>query len=122
MTTKLFLLLTASCLILFSQPPPSSTRQVVLTWDDTLNPAGTTYNIYRSPAPCGLSSTVFTKLIPNITAKTYTDTATPGQYCYYATATTNALESDHSNTVDTSVNPYPPSKLSVTVQLTVTVQ
>jgi len=99
-------------LALFAQ---TSARQVVLTWEDTQNPAGTTYSIYRSNGVCA-NATNFTRIANNIALKTYTDTANPGQYCYYATATLNSVESDASTTAEAKVKPFPPKTLTVTVQ------
>ena len=73
-------------------------HSVTLTWTDTLNPAGTTYSIYRAPGMCS-GSPVFAKLAAAIAVKSYKDdTVTPGNYCYQATATLNGMESAPSNT------------------------
>jgi hypothetical protein len=92
----------------------SATRQVVLTWEDLLNPAGTTYSIYRANGQCA-TATGFTRLASGATLKTHTDTANPGQYCYYVTATQNGAESDPSLPAEAKVKPAPPTKLTVTV-------
>jgi fibronectin type 3 domain-containing protein len=92
----------------------ASQRQVILTWEDALNPAGTTYSIYRAQGQCA-TATAFTRLASAITPKTYTDTANPGQYCYQVTAVLNAVESDPSNNAEAKVKPAPPTKLTVTI-------
>jgi hypothetical protein len=114
--TSKFALAILMALPLFGQ----SSRQVVLTWEDALNPAGTTYSILRASGQCA-GATGFVKLASGLTPKTYTDSVPPGLYCYQATATFNSLESDPA-TVETKAKPYSPSKFSVTVTVTVTAQ
>ena len=96
----------------------AATRQIVLTWEDTQNPAATTYSVYRAAGAC-VAPGAFTKLASGLSVKTYTDSTDPGTYCYYATATANSLESDRSNTADAPVKPFPPAKVNVTVTVTV---
>lgn len=92
----------------------SATRQVVLTWEDTLNPAGTTYSIYRANGQSA-TATGFVRLVSGVTLKTYTDAANPGQYCYYATATLAGVESDPSINAEAKVKPNPPQKFTLIV-------
>jgi hypothetical protein len=52
-------------------------HQVTLTWTDSINPSGTTYNVYRTAGTTGptVSCTSFTRLNSNpVAALTYTDT------------------------------------------------
>lgn len=110
---KPLLLLLPLALGLFAQTPQHS---VTLTWVDTSNPTGTTYNIYRSTGLCSGTPT-FSKLASAVTVKTYQDTTvTPGNYCYEVTASLNGVESAPSNTALASVPTFPPTDLSVTVQ------
>jgi hypothetical protein len=108
---KLLLLLLAS--VCFAQP----TRTVTLTWADTLNPAGTLYNLYRASGTCGSGSLTFTRIASNLSAKTYSDVGvTPGQYCYAATANINSIESAQSVPAGAQVTPFAPTGMSVIVQ------
>ncbi len=80
-------------------------HRATLTWEDTLNPTGTTYNVYRTTEACS-SATTFsaTPLASGVTFKTYPDTTvTPGSYCYEITAVYNNVESTPSNTVTANV-------------------
>ncbi len=93
-----------------------TTHSATLTWADTLNPAGTTYNVYRATGLCSGTPT-FAKLATGLTAKTFLDsTVTPGNYCYQVTATFNAIESAPSNSAPAAVPSFAPSTLGVTVQ------
>jgi len=93
-----------------------TTRTVVVTWDDLLNPVGTTYAVYRADGPCS-ATPAFVK-IADAVAKTYTDTAvvTGNRYCYTVTAILNTLESDQSNTALAAVKPFPPGKVDGVVK------
>lgn len=93
-----------------------STRTVTLTWQDTTNPAGTTYSVYRAPGVCSGTPT-FAKIATGLAVKTYQDAAiAPGNYCYAATATINGIESSQSVSVGAVVTPFAPNGLSITVQ------
>lgn len=108
---KLILFLCIS-VVLFAQ----SGHTVTLTWEDTQNPAGTTYSVYRADAPCSGTPT-YIKLAEALTVFTYDDTGVQsGNYCYMTTATFNNLESTQSNTVHVIVPNFPPVNLAVTVQ------
>lgn len=108
---KTILLLAIGALTLSAQP---SQRQVTLTWEDLVNPAGTTYNVYRAQGQCSTTQT-FVKVASGLAAKTATDTVNPGQYCYYATATFDTAESDASLTAGAKVKPGSPQKFTVQV-------
>lgn len=72
-------------------------RDVVLTWEDTKNPSGTTWNVYRANSECG-PAVVFAVIAQGLTEKTFTDIdREPGTYCYAATAVFNNVESPQSN-------------------------
>jgi hypothetical protein len=71
----------------------AQTHTVTLTWTDTVNPAGTTYDAYRltgsCPAQPPTTTAGFTLLNSSaITAKSYADTSVIGgtTYCYVVTA------------------------------------
>jgi hypothetical protein len=92
-----------------------TTHKVVITWNDTVNPSGTTYNIYKASTACTGTPT-FVKLTSTpITAMTYTDSGVPaGTYCYYATAVGPGGESAQSNTGTASVVGAP-NAITITV-------
>ena len=110
---KLFLLLLSL---------PSFAADVLLTWTDTANPAGTQYNVYRAPMAC-TASPAFAKITASpIAPKTFTDTAIPiGIYCYRVTAFASGQESAPSVPAGASVPPAAPGGLTISVTVTVTV-
>jgi hypothetical protein len=66
-----------------------------LTWQDPINPAGTTYyTVYRSQGLCS-GVPAFNKIAQGITNNFYFDTTTPspGPYCYAVSATVKGNES-----------------------------
>lgn len=72
----------------------------VLAWQDTANPVGTTYNVYRSSGTCA-SPGGFALVTSGVTAMTYSDgPLSPGRYCWQVTATSGGLASLPSNSVD----------------------
>ena len=108
---KILILLLFS-LLLFAQ---TQTHSVTLSWQDNLNPAGTTYSVYRSVGLCSGTPT-FSKIASAVTVKTYQDTAVqPGNYCYAVTATFNSVESAQSNTTNPQVPSFTPTNLTHTV-------
>jgi hypothetical protein len=111
-------------LALFSVVAFAQAKSAILTWTDAINPAGTTYNVYRAPGPCvSTPAPVFAKIASAVPAKTYTDPALAlGTYCYRVTAFGGGLESDPSTAVGAAVPPATPGGLSITVTVTVTVQ
>jgi fibronectin type 3 domain-containing protein len=60
---------------------------VTLNWQDSVNPSGTTYNVYRASGSCS-DSPSFSQIATGIAALTYSDTnVTVGsEYCYEVTA------------------------------------
>lgn len=94
----------------------AATHSVTLTWADTSNPTGTTYNVYRAVGLCSGTPT-FSKIASAVAVKTYTDTTvTPGNYCFQVTANFNGAESVPSNSVNPNVPAFAPSSLTFTVQ------
>jgi spermidine/putrescine-binding protein len=91
-------------------------HSVTLNWEDLLNPAGTTYKVYRATGLCS-GTPSFTALANGVTAKTYIDlTVSPGNYCYQVTAVYNGIESAPSNSALAPVPSWAPTKLSVVVK------
>jgi hypothetical protein len=114
-TLILFLLLTASA---FAQ-----SHNVTLTWTDTVNPTGTTYNAWRQTGTCPTTAptttTGFTQLNSSaISLKSYSDTTVTGgtTYCYIITALgTTGSQSAPSNDAQAIVpGAFPPTGLTVT--------
>lgn len=68
---KSTLLLSLVILALQAQAPHS----VTLTWDDTLNPPGTTYNIYRAVGLCS-GTPAFSRIATAVSTKTCLDICT----------------------------------------------
>jgi hypothetical protein len=64
-----------------------------LTWIDTLNPAGTTYNVYRATGQC--PSPAFSRIASGLPGSSYVDaTIVPNQiYCYEVSAVSGGTES-----------------------------
>lgn len=109
----LFLLICEVCSV--NSLNGQSSHQAVLTWQDLLNPSGTTYSVYRGSGLCS-GSPIFSQLVQGVSQKTYTDTTvTPGNYCFYVTATFSAIESAHSNFAFALVPSFPPTSLSLSV-------
>ena len=103
------------CLLVGAQQP----HTVTLNWQDALNPAGTTYSVYRANGLCSGTPT-FSKIATAVTAKTYQDTTVqPGNYCYAVTATFNAVESAQSNTTQPAVPAFAPTTLTHQVAIVV---
>ena len=94
----------------------ATTHSVTLQWSDTVNPTGTTYNVYRATGLCS-GTPSFSKLATGVAVTNYVDTTvTPGNYCYQVTASLNGMESSPSNSVLAPVPPFAPSALTFTVQ------
>ena len=93
-----------------------ASHSVTLTWTDTANPTGTTYNVYRATGLCS-GNPAFSKMATTIAAKTYQDTTvTVGPYCYYVTAALNGAESAPSVSAPATVLPFAPTTIQVQVQ------
>mgnify|MGYP000970349242 CR=1 FL=1 len=104
------LLLPVFLLILCAELPAQN-RNVLLTWDDTRNPANTTYHVYRASGDCA-SPGAFARITPTpITAKTHTDTGRPigTTWCYQVTAVVASMESGPSNRAGGNITPYEPT-------------
>jgi hypothetical protein len=106
---KLLLLFTAAIL-------SAQGHSATLTWTDAINPAGTTWNVYRAPTAC-TASPVFVKLTATaLTVKTYVDsTVVAGSFCYQITAVFGGIESAPSNSAGATF-PAPPVLLPLTIQ------
>jgi len=114
-TLILFLLSAAAAL--------AQSHNVTLTWTDTVNPTGTTYNAWRQTGTCPTTAptttTGFTQLnSAAISIKSYSDsTVSAGlTYCYVVTAVgTTGPQSAPSNDAQAIVpGAFPPSGLTVT--------
>ena len=107
-----FALLALACIALRAQP----SHQVTLSWTDTANPAGTTYNVYRLTGACPATQPVnpigWAKLTTApITAMSFGDASVVGgmSYCYLVTAVSGTAESVPSNTEPAQVpGSFPP--------------
>ena len=104
-----------------AQNAPAHTA--VVQWTDTLNPAGTVYNVYRQNAGCPnvppTSTAGFTLTAPGVNGLSYVDpTVTSGTYSYVVTAIVNGAETGPSpcgqGTVP--VGGVPPQGISVTIK------
>lgn len=96
-------------------------HKVTLAWADTVNPAGTTYNVYRAPGACSGTPT-YAKIAGDVAAKTYEDIGVAtGNYCYAVTAQASGMESDKSVPALAAVPPFAPDNLSIKVEVTVSV-
>lgn len=93
-----------------------ASHNATLTWTDTSNPTGTTYNVYRATGLCSGTPT-FSKLATAVTVKTYQDTTVqPGGYCFMVTAVYNSVESAASNSASAAVPAFSPTGLTLTTQ------
>lgn len=93
-------------------------KDVILTWQDAVNPAGTTYSIFRITGTC-LGAPLTPRIASGIMAKTYTDSnVPPGTYCYAATAVLGADESVQSNQAAATITapPAAPTQFTVVVK------
>lgn len=107
-----FLLLSAILLLITGFSHAQTARSVDLTWQDSKNPTGTVYNVYRASGSCTGTPT-FQTLVSSVTTKSYSDTTvkTGETWCYEVTAVNSGLESSPSNTAQATVGPFPPSSL-----------
>ena len=94
-------------------------RTMQAAWDDPDNPAGTTYEVYKSDGPCSAVNFVKVTTTP-LTVRSYTLTVAPGEYCFVVTARApGAGESVFSNQASGSAPTFPPKNLSIVVTLAV---
>jgi hypothetical protein len=112
------LALTSSLLALALLGVPAraqATHSVKISWTDTTNPAGTTYNVYRASAACSTNPTLTKLNTAPITTQGYTDSnVAAGTYCYAATAVGPGGESAQSNQAP-AVILAPPNAITITV-------
>lgn len=105
-------------------------HSVTLTWTDTQNPVGTTYNVYRAAGTCPAAapttvtpSTAF-NLLGNTGGLTSTDTtvAAATTYCYLVSAISIGAQESVGNPLITMVVPanattsFPPTNLKGTAK------
>jgi len=98
-------------------------HSATLTWTDTVNPTGTTYNVWRltgnCPTPAPTTTAGFTQLNTSaISAKTYVDLSVVAAqtYSYVATAVATSGPQSAPSNCTTAVIPgaVPPTGLTVT--------
>jgi hypothetical protein len=84
---------------------------ITLSWQDTSNPFGTTYNVYRAAGRCLVDTPPFARIAVGVGAKVYNDTANllPGIYCYRVTAVYGGKESIPSNPARADIEPAQPT-------------
>lgn len=110
---KLLFLILLITLVSYAQ---AATHSATLTWNDTVNPAGTSYSVYRATGLCS-GAPVFSKIASALTVKTYIDTTvTSGNYCYQVTATSIGMESGPSNQAPAAIPSFPPQQLMIVIQ------
>lgn len=103
------------CFLFASLALAQSGRTVTLTWDDLLNPAGTTYTVYRAAGACS-GTPAYVSIATAVAVKTYDDAGvSPGKYCYAVTANYNAEESEKCDPATAQVRPFKPTGLTVAV-------
>jgi hypothetical protein len=96
----------------------------VVQWTDTLNPAGTTYNVYRQNAACPptppTSTAGFTELTnAPVSGLLYSDsTVTAGTWSYVVTANVNGVQTGPSPCGQGTVPAagVPPQSITVTIK------
>jgi len=100
----------------------AATHGVTLTWTDTSNPSGSTYNVYRAAVACpaggGIAGVTFTKIGSAVPLSPYSDAnVTAGQtYCYYLT-TVGTPESGPSATAQAVIpTAFPPGQIIIIIQ------
>lgn len=97
-----YLLIAAFSATLFAQ----TGRTVTLTWVDTQNPAGTTYNVKQAVGLCSGTPT-YSTIATAVTVKTFVQTGVAvGNYCYVVTATVGGVESAPSNAAGATALPF----------------
>lgn len=95
----------------------------ILAWTDTLNPTGTAYSVYKSNGACPIpapapGTTGVTKLASFVPAKTYTDPALVGAFCYQVSATLASsifTESDTRSATSINLQFQAPTTITITV-------
>lgn len=105
---------------LLALPLAAQTHTVTLAWVDSINPATTTYNVYRGSGACTSTTPPATKItlitLAPLATKTYQDSVTPGVYCYAVTAVSaNEPESPQSAAATATVPLAAPTGLTVVV-------
>lgn len=104
----------AALLLLAAPLFGQTTHKVTLTITDTVNPSGTSYNVYRASGACSTSLTL-TK-IGTTSTKTFIDSnLAAGSYCYSATAVDSLGDESAQSPQAGAVIPTPPSAVTITV-------
>lgn len=104
--------------------PAFGQHAVTLSWNDAINPTGTTYNVYRVTAACAVSTStppagftqIATGLAGGLSPIAYTDAtvAAATTYCYVVTAVVAGAESAASNSAQAAEpGAFPPTMLQV---------
>src|SRR4051812_7937256 len=90
-------------LALLAKPQPQP-HSVTLSWMDTINPVGTTYNVYRAYGKCPATTPVYTR-IAVVDGKSYVDlnVSVGSSYCYAVTASNSSGESSYTPWVDATI-------------------
>ena len=91
-------------------------HKVTLTWEDALNPVGTTYTVYRANGACS-GTPGYVNIASAVAVKTYDDDGVnPGRYCYTVTANYGGEESVYADPAVAQVKPFKPGGLAAVVQ------
>ena len=87
---------------------------ILLSWVDAVNPPATAYNVYRANGRCS-AMLVFSRItaVP-VAQKTYSDTPSPGDWCYQVTAVVDGVESEPSAPLTVKTKPAAPTGLTAT--------
>jgi len=113
---KLSALALAFLLVLAAPARAQGTHSVKITWTDTTNPSGTTYNVYRASAACSTSPTLTKLNTTPITTQSYTDAnVAPGTYCYAATAVSTQGDESVKSNLSAATIAAPPNAITITV-------
>lgn len=92
---RILLLLVICCVAVVA----TTYHRVNLSWQDTENPVGTTYNVYKAYGLCQ-ANYPFSIEATGVGTLTYSEIVTNTyNHCYYVTAVVNGVESAPSNTV-----------------------
>jgi hypothetical protein len=101
-------------LTLLFAAPALAAHSVLIAITDTMNPVGTTYNVYRGAGACSTNPTL--AKIGSTSTKTYTDASVaPGTYCYVATALNSAGDESAQSPTAQAAIPAPPNAITITV-------
>lgn len=94
-------------------------KNVTVTWNDTVNPSNTTYNVYRSTGSCPVTiptTAVGTKVGVSLAVKTFTEPIAFGTFCYQVTALNGTTESSPAQGNAINLTLSPPITITITIQ------